>query len=686
MRYVGIVLLLLILTVTARLLFPDADPPARFADGSQDLITDPAHLTLYARNTVLYGQGDLLDYSGWLAFKVSIVSGLSLILYWLFGISQSTTNAVGMFLNLSGLVLFAIAWRKYVTARAAIYAAIFMAIDFVLALYGRVPFLENGLIFLAGLAFVIYTYWFESWPGKVAIGVVIALCGLVGKSFGFVLLFCPIAYLWFQTDKDRLKSSLVIVGSMAAVIILFSLTLFRDQGLFAFIWSHATEGHGFPQGLQSPGGFVEHLIAFAAKSGLFKYEPVLGLLVYFAFLTVIIRGNLPRDQAKGLLFHMVWFLGSILFMSPFNYLPLRYLFVLIVPMACIASAFFDRMGEPLLPRSKRLNKTAIFLLLLLNWFLIYYIVVLLIASPKTIADYYQYVWYCLAGGVLIGLGQMAIIQSRRLIVPRRFVNGIIMTALLISCGLSVWRYAQWTNVRTYGLVEAGRDLAYIVSPDAVVSGQYGPALATNTKVRCLPYFVTNDIKPTSEFLRKYPVTHLALGRSDWKALTAKYSQLQRASVIARYWVRDNIVYLIRINDVFGNPLSQSYPLSDYEKVAAFDSQQLDDSSVLILDRILAKHPLCKAGLLEKYYMTISDGLISEARPVVETMTEAFSTDFSINTLAAIYYQGLLRDPSGAQFMSRSDMFLKKAIHYNPVNEKNILLMYEQYSLSTRILP
>ncbi|MEE8576693.1 MAG: hypothetical protein V3T31_05505, partial [candidate division Zixibacteria bacterium] len=170
--------------LVVRIVDLDCDPPAFFAEGGQALTTDAAHLTLYAKNKVLFGQWDLFGYQPWMAFKISLVSALSWLLYSLFGVSMVVTNLTGVILNLAGLALFLIALRKYLSHRALIYCTLFLMANFLAAIYARLPFSENSVIFLAGLIFVVHTYWFNTLMGKILAGALIALCGLVGKAFG----------------------------------------------------------------------------------------------------------------------------------------------------------------------------------------------------------------------------------------------------------------------------------------------------------------------------------------------------------------------------------------------------------------------------------------------------------------------------------------------------------------------
>ncbi len=215
----GVVVILVILFLIAlgtRLVDLDADPPAYFADGSQGLTTDAAHLTWHARNKVLFGTWGVLGYEYWTAFKISIVSGLSFLLFSLFGVSRYTANLAGVLLNLTGLLLFVVALRKQAGDRAAVIAAVFLAFNYGLSLYGRLPFLENGLIFLGSLVYLVYAYSADRLAGQITLGVLVGLCGLFGKSFGFLLGIGPLVYLVTGNRKRRWSALGAFLGSTIA--------------------------------------------------------------------------------------------------------------------------------------------------------------------------------------------------------------------------------------------------------------------------------------------------------------------------------------------------------------------------------------------------------------------------------------------------------------------------------------
>jgi len=680
------IVVLFLLGLVIRTVDLECDPPAFFAGGGQALTTDAAHLTHYAKNRVQFGQWDLFGYQPWTAFKISLVTALSWLLYSLFGVSRVVTNLTGVILNFTGIALFLIALRKYLNHRALIYCTLFLMCNFLAAVYARLPFSENGLIFLAGLAFLVYAHRFDTLTGKILTGGLIALCGLLGKVFGFLIGAGPVAYLLlYESGRERLRSALAMAGSAAAVIVIFSLTFPSEGGLSGFLWEHAAGAHGFPGGLQSVGGFFEHLIGATAYSRLHVFTPVTSLLAYLFFVTLILNMRFEDKSGRGILFLASWLLVSLVVMSPFNYVPLRYQYALTIPIATVAGFALDSRENLFAVRRVPVTISKAVLLLLLNWYLAYCVIRHTATDSKIMAELYGYVWYALPIGVIITAGQLAFFSRRRLKPGPRLASVTVIVAISLFCLVSLWRYVDYAKERTYNIAEANRDVAQILSPEAVVSGQYGPALSADTPLRSLPFYVTGVMTDPVGTFKDYPVTHFAVSASDWKKWCERYPAFQKASVIARYWIRDNIVYLVRTAGILGNTIAAEYQLSDYEEAVRCINAGHPDSALIYLNRSLALHSQCKSALLELYYLIAEHGDLQEATPVVGQLVSDFPTDFSTHMIAAIFYKSMAQNTGVAEYTDMSRQHLETAVGYNPVNSAVLRRMYDRYPVSQRIV-
>jgi len=96
---IGIFFLLRFLNLTA-------DPPVLLQTYGQDLMTDPYYYTWFARNAVLFDNWHLLNYDRYFIFSYTIVSGLSYLIFSLFGVSRLTAHLTSLILHFGGIFFF----------------------------------------------------------------------------------------------------------------------------------------------------------------------------------------------------------------------------------------------------------------------------------------------------------------------------------------------------------------------------------------------------------------------------------------------------------------------------------------------------------------------------------------------------------------------------------------------------
>lgn len=673
--YAAVVLTLLVLAVGTRIYDLKADPPAYFADGSQDVTTDGAYLTYHARNLVLYGQADLFGYHIWPAFEYSIVSGTAYVVFSLLGVSRTTANLVGVLLSLGSVFIFLFVLAGRTTWRAASACAVLLCSNFLMWVYGRQPFSENGLMLMASLVFMVYSLWFDRIWGKILIGLLIAAAGLFGKSFGFLLIIGPVATVLTERREKGWKDILIITAPAVALIATIQLTLYADQSFLSFLWEHGAGEHGYPHGFSSVPAFFEGLITFGRK-GLHGYAPVDSVLACLMLVILLLqpRGKTALNRTE--LFMISWLVGSMILMSPFNYQPLRYHFALIVPMAVLAGLLLDRLGTIRIGEVGRMSWWRLAALFLLLWYLLHYLFVHPFNSDVKFPEYYRTVWYSAPGAIAAALVIMTVAKRRSFRIPARLSIALVALALGLSTITSGAFYYDWYRSKSYSIDEAARDLALIVSPDAVIGGQYGPALSVGSTLRSFPYFLSSDFDAAAAAFRRYPVTHVIVSGSTWDGYCEAVPTLRQTPILGRYWLRDSPTYVLRIASLFGNPTAAASRLTDFERAVKFRSRQQADSARQFLDRFLQQHPESKQALMLSFELAFQTDPTGRARPIVERLAATYRTDFVAQFMAASYYHWLsIRERSDGLEKLAQD-YLAKAICQSPQNEENLTKMYE----------
>lgn len=665
--------LLLAIGLGLRVFDLSADAPAFFADGSQDFTTDGAYLTLFAKNQVEYGQWSLFGYEHWQTFKTSLITGVSFVLFSIFGVSIATQAMTGVILSCLGILLFLWVLRRRLSVEATIMAAVLLTFDYTLILYSRFPFSENALLLFAGIIVAVFAGSSDTPRSAVILGLLVAGAAFFGKAFGLIFATGPVVW-WFSERLERRWAIIgIFAGSTVAALLTLSLLFHGTLELVPFLWSHGTEGHGFPHGLKLPFGFFENLFSFA-RTGLHEYTPFLSAGVYLTLLWSIFFGEPDTRIRKLMTFLLAWLVAWIVILSIFNYRPLRYQFLLIVPMAALTVHWLTRASD-MVRRAKTIRWWQIGLLLTVNWYFLYHAITPFSITSLSLGAYLRWVWYILpVAGALTALELLFFSRKKTAISPAvtKFAAIVLITG---SIAVDGWLYSDWYAKRTYGIRDANNDMAELLGPDAVVSGQIGPAITGGNRVKSFPLFVKLPLAGSVPILKEYPITHLALPSSLWRDLKKENPEFESVPVIARFWIRDNVNYVVPIYDRFGNEQAMKYQPTQFEQAARLMSTGGIIPPDSLLREFLKTHPDNRTATVYLYHWLAHIGKIDECGPLVEQLVSRYPTDFVVNTLAAIYYRTMSELSGDQALLSTAAEYLDRAVRYNPVNEKVLRQMY-----------
>ncbi len=306
-----------------------SDPPMYYTGLGQSLTTDPYMYVFHARNKILYGQADPYDYPYWIVFKYSLVSLAAYLWFSLTTVSQANANAIGVVLSLGGLLFFLLGlYRHHRTWVLAAVAFVYIA-NVTLFTYGRLPYLENGLLFIAGIIFFVYSWWGNRLWGLIVAGILAGLAMLAGKIFGASLFSALLLSIISTNGGGRTKRISASVAAFAVTVVAFLAAAYGKNVLtaFSFFGEQSYGLRGYPPGLTSPWSFVEHLIAFGFHNRLFYRSPdvlmflvISGLAVIFVFGSRNRLRQLPRTTVFSLYWAVIVFLG----LMPHAYSPMRY--------------------------------------------------------------------------------------------------------------------------------------------------------------------------------------------------------------------------------------------------------------------------------------------------------------------------------------------------------------------------
>ncbi|UCD93791.1 MAG: hypothetical protein JSU69_08450 [Candidatus Zixiibacteriota bacterium] len=668
---VGLGFLVIILGLAVRFIWLGIDPPLFFTGQGQALLTDPYNITYFARNKILFGSWDIFEYDRWIVFKYSLMSGFSYITFLLGGVSRITANLSAVILSLAGIVLFIFAHQRLSSAARLILSVLLLS-NMMLIVYGRYPFLENGLIFLCGLtSFLFVKYYRQRWM-LILSGLLTALCVLSGKMFGVVMLVPVLAIILADDRQKFFRRGAFVVISLAVSLVIISLLYYGGQvGMVISYVKEQTVGmYGTPVSLTSPVKLAEKMFTFGGQSKLFFFSPFLLVMLFLSLSGLILSARSRRliKENKLLLFNLSWFLAGLLLLMMFNYRPLRYQVFLLLPLSGIIAIALTE-----LTKREQVVRTGFWralLLFIVCWYFMTQIILLAAGLIPELKPSYDYTWYGLVGG---GIVWLAVYLFRDRYIAIVFGKRIVVGVLLVLCVImqSSWIY-RWFDGRSDCLRQTGEDLAQVAGGEAVIIGPYASALTIDNRLRSFIYMF-GLVRNEPDLFHRFPVTHLAIDVTNWNEAIKDSPGLDSSFFLSRYWIRDIEISIIRLNDAALDRREVPYKLTNYEKAMNFYSRfEHMDSVFYYLPRFLSAHPTSKAalGLLSSYYMTI--GAYERGFGIHDKLIGLYPNDFSTYFDKAKSYYIRYLTSRDENLLAESDRYFGLARSVNPYIDKDII--------------
>ncbi len=660
-----------------------ADLPAYFTSKSQDLTTDGSFLTLYARNAIEQGEWDPAGYAPWKQFKLTLVTGVSYLVYHVLGVSRFSSNLVGLLLSSCGLVFFLFGLAYAVSRRSLLFAAVALAASYPLIIFSRTPLAENSLIFFLSIIFFDYMRWSDRWWGVTLLGVLCAAAGLVGKVNGFLFLAAPLVYL-LAKGRHGFRPAALLVAVTAVVSLVYSSILFAEQGLFSFLFAHTVDQAGTPVGLSSPLHFIETVISFG-RSRIHQLAPVESVLAFFALTSFVFKGIPHSEPARKLVLFNVGLLGIwILGVGPFNYLPMRYALLILPSITAVSAAWFDTTPLELKKGTRWIGWPRVVVLILLNWYLCFVLANWLISDSMVYEVVQRQVWFGLLAALFITSIELLLASKRDITISDRMRGALLPVAIVAAVMVTAVQLYSWFQRKTHTIDEAVRDMKAVVGADAVIGGPYGPVLADGNGLTGFPLFIAEDFSTTRAILQKYPVTHLAVLNEDWQRLSTTVAEMGNASVVVRYWLRDNVVAVVRIAGLF-NAQSKKYQLSSYELALRALEHQDRNTAYALLKACTERYADAKSPAITLYHASVTPESMISMQPLIDRLLTANSTDFTVNLLAAVYYKHLAATSPSGGYQARAEVLKAEALRLCPENETVVENGYKYYDPTDRIL-
>jgi len=657
---------------------------ADFPEGisfSQELGTDPPQYTIFARNAALTGDWNPYHDHRYITYEYSLVSAAARVVFGVFGTGMLQTNLAAAILSLLSILLLYLVLRKALGNGVALTALLFLTANYISIFYGRYPFLENGmnLLFLIGLFCLVY---FEKrvW-GHVLFGAFTAAAIVFGKIIGLSFLGVVAAYYAFRAIYLRDKKTLYDTGAMSAgflavsAIWYFLIFLPHASTVIGYVSEQAFGLYGTPQGLTSFKFFVWKFLGFGISPAFFSRMSGLSVATLFmiGLLASILVANSRQTHAERfsktiIVVIAAWLISAYLAQMPWNYRPLRYQTTMIFPIAALAAVLVAYLIK--LPKKINiLNRSIVFNL-------IFFVLLLLFLYHLAAAICIPMAWsfsfrgeflYVLLSTLLIYFVYVGMIWGKRTwqISLPRFVPWGITFLLIVTTGVSDGRrYLNWSQVLRFTNRQSSRDLGMILSPQAVISGPYAPALALENKFGCIVN-IFGVTCPDTLLFKKFPITHLVLEESNEEKVREFYPEImEKAERLCSYNVNGRRLSVFRIAYATGNQEAAGYSMSDFERSVNFYRTGDSDSGDFYLKRFVSLNPENFSGNVGLGTNAMKSGYLDSAVVYFQRAAEFSPTDFHVHYWLSQAYIGLADNMKSDSLRALGKKEERLAVQYN----------------------
>jgi 4-amino-4-deoxy-L-arabinose transferase-like glycosyltransferase len=646
-----------------RFLWLDNDPPLYFIGHGQSLLTDPYHLTFAARNSILYGDWNPFDFFRWDIFKYSLISGVSYLFFSVAGVSRTVANLAALLLQTGGFLLFLLGLLRSYDRKEASLAAFLLLLNSTLFFYGRVPFLENGLIFLSGLMFFVFVRFHDQLWGQVITGGLVALAALSGKLFGLCMLGPVVLTLLYRYRTRAMVPILATVAGLVVGAAIYLMTFF--QGSLSRLTDYYTEQtvgmYGTPPAFVSVSNFFSMLVTYGGESGLWEYIPFLALLTALCLivlllttpnLTTFARENMP------LIFCVAWLLCGVFALMPFSHRPLRYGLFLFLPASAICAYVLRAVSLQKVKLSLGNKWVVLPLIFLILWHTLTQIFISFSTKEQKFGAGIDAMFYAVIISLLIIFTVYLWLRTGRKILHRNvlivplgllFLSAIVYQGKHISEGLS----GPGAYLKKYD-----RELSQLLHKDATLTGPYMPALTVDNELKGVIYMfgLTNVQR---DLFETYPVSHIVADRTNWLQAVKDFPFLKASTKILEMVIRERVIELYRVPN-------QHIPYTDFETGVTYLAKGKPDSALVYLTRFNESYPDNLFGnmhLALALYVTRNQ---KQADIRLRELTAKHHDNYLLHAFCGELFRKLYKLTNDADYLTQSKHHKDRAKQLNPV--------------------
>jgi len=668
----------------------DADPPFGLSV-SADVYTDPSQYTLFAAQFVQTGDFNPLGDHRFAFFLKSAITVVAVGVFKLFGVGLVQSNAVGLLFSLGSLLLFFLFLRRVAGQVPALLFLLLICFNNNLLFYGRLPFLEHAMTFLAFLSMVLLVY-VNRWWGVLLAGMSLASAILFGKLIGMIFIAPFVCYFGHQIYCEgdtgtplprRLFGPATFVIGFTAVTLfwLFFSYLPMQTQVAGYVGEKTLALYGTPEAFESIGNFIETLVSFGYDSRLFGRMPIVAVLGAVYVLIIMYRVSVRRplrerlsSLTSGRVILLTTVIAFFLGLMIWNYRPLRYQLVLIYAFHGLAAMVLAEIWR----KGLRVGAGK------LTWpFYVYAFPVILVVVyqlAQGISDlagtdfsFSDRIFHIGALAVVVMILIGAITQLYKSRAPALWLQPVvrimIVALIIVVVGRTAVSYLYWTERPSFMAVDNSDDLEMILSPGAVLSGPYAPLLTLGTDFGVVIHMFGVS-QPDPELFQKFPITHLLVDEQNESRSRKDYPEVMDSAVhLCTYHVGLKNARLFRIAGSTGNSSADAYRCSKFEVALDYYRQDRLAEGLRAAVEFVMDHPNNITGHLMLAERGELEDHLEEAEHLFEKAVEFSPSNYDLNARVAQFHKDQYEKSGDSRHRQEGLAYFEEAIRLAPTVKK-----------------
>ncbi len=627
------------------------DPPLFYVGHGQSLLTDPYHLTHAARNEILFDNWNLYDYDRWDVFKNSLISGVSYLIFSVYDVNRVTVNVAATILHLIGILLFVLSIYHFRGKKEAIFTALFLLTNAMLFFYGRLSYLENGLIFLSGLTMFLFLKYYDKIWGQALTGGLIALAALAGKLFGLILIAPVILVLIYRYRTKILLPVMTVCGGLIVSAFLYIFIFYgKNFAILNNYYAEQTTGmYGSPPGLSSVTNFFKMLIIYGGESGIVEFAPFIILSIILSL--IITAFVLPftgkfNKELIPIIFCVGWLLAGITGLMPFYYRPMRYFLFLFLPGAAICGFAINYVISEKIKFSLHNKYIYLPLIFLSLWYLFTQIFIFFAPFGKKFSAGAEVMpQTALAAFIVVAVLFFVFLKKRSLSVGKwpAVIFGLVFLAICFNQGKYFYK----------GLTESGQllkryniEFAQLVDQEAVLTGPYAPALTIDNNLKSVIY-VFGLANVEKNLFERFPITHIVSDRHNWQRAIKDFPFLNSSLLIVQTVIRDQVLSFYRIPTAIVAETS-------FETAQRYFRQDIYDSALVYFQQFSLQYPENLFGRIHLALALSAAGEIEKSESLIKQLLIEYPADYMLHGFCVGYYNRLFAATGDESYLRLSE--------------------------------